>query len=141
MCPHLCYLISTCLIAFYFLNAALGEVHQLYSSVSTTKRTHSCVGELLTFVCDATGLRTEWHVGENNIEFDADNDVNEVRTEGKITALLLYINNVIGSDNKIFSSVVFIKITNTTEPSNITCSSDTDTFQLFNSIAGKRLCH
>lgn len=95
------------------------------------------MGELLTFVCNATGHRIEWDSGRNNIQFDTDSHVNDIRTEGNITGLLLRIQNVDGSNNlKNFFSVAFIEVTNTSEPGNINCSSDTQTFQVFNSIAG-----
>ena len=114
-------------------------VHQLYSSISTVGRTHGCVGELLTFTCATSGAWMEWKVavGMLSFRFIESNSVNKVLTNTDITAILLeiYENGTPGERN--FMSVIFIKLTNDTLPSNIICSSSTEMVALKYSIAGK----
>ena len=95
--------------------------------------------ELLTFTCATSGAWMEWKVavGMLSFRFIESNSVNKVLTNADITAILLeiYENGTPGERN--FTSVIFIKLTNDTLPSNITYSSSTEMVALKYSIAGK----
>ena len=114
-------------------------VHQLYSSISTVGRTHGCVGELLTFTCATSGAWMEWKVavGILSFRFISSDSVNKVWTNADITAILLEIYDNGTPEERNFTSVIFIKLTNNTLPSNITCSSSKDIVTLNYNIAGK----
>ena len=131
------------ILNFILIFIALGIVHQLYSSLEITNRTHGCIDELLTLTCNATGRVINWNVGSVHLRFDSTNDVDTIMTrEGYITAFLLkVIDSSGGVLKKNFLSIIFINVMEAADrrilPNNIICSSDTHNDTFFGSIAGK----
>ena len=122
--------------------------HQLYSSTSFAGRTHGCVGELLTFTCTTSGKWMRWEIrpleqtNHEPLQFiflqsDKINKVLSDSTFNDITAVLLENYNI-SSTKANFTSVIFINLTKSSLPGNITCSSNKDnaTRTLQYSIAG-----
>ena len=127
------------------LFTAFATVHQLYSSTTTSGRTHGCMGELLTFECHTSGESVSWTVAIGTkmpltYRFISTDPVNTIISHTDITAILLETYDGFNPGQKNFTSVIFIKLTNTTLFSNITCSSNAANAQTLNySIAGKYL--
>ena len=99
------------------------------------------MGELLTFECRTSGDSMDWMVtiGPNmlSLRFYSMDPVNTIASNADITAILLETYDNSNPGQKNFTSILFIKLTNTTLLRNITCSSNTDSVTLKYSIAGK----
>ena len=125
-------------------------VHQLYSSISSTGRSHGCVGELLTFTCTTNGAWIRWKLAvgtqpyKEQSTFTSNDKINSVKINSAledITAILSEIHANMTSEEANFTSVIFIKLNNNTLPGYIACSSSTDNATLQYGIAGKYMAY